>query len=228
MTCNLTSAIVGMGIKHNLEAIVIAIFPVQKGPPSRRHVFLADSDGVTGITVWNQDVNKFPKEVLGGVVKIARASVSIYQGKKSLVLNKESHVEVDTVTRSPLAVWWESVALKTPLPLPAGIIASDNAIINVFGVLAHISHETKEVNGQERRVTTIHMCAQTARLQLRGWDLEPSTLEAIALLQDHVTQVRRIRMTSFGDNKIGEILDSANGTQFLPFTDAALTQFWAE
>ena len=137
---------------------MIAIFPVQKGPPSRRHVFLADSEGVTGITVWNQDVNKFPKEVLGGVVKIARASVSIYQGKKSLVLNKESHVELDTITRSPLAVWWESVALQTPLPLSAGIIASDNAIMNIFGVLAFITHESKEVPH------TSHLAPHTSRL----------------------------------------------------------------
>ncbi len=201
---------------------------MQKGPPSRRHIFLADSEGCTGITTWNQDVHKFPKEVLGGVVNITRASVSMYQGKKSLVLSKESSIEVDTVSRSPLAAWWESLANQPPLPLAAGVIAADNAIINVFGVLAFTSHEVKEVNGVERRVTTIHMASQTARLQLRGWDLEPSTVETIAQLRDTVVQVRRIRMTSYGDNKIGEILDSPLGSKFVPFTDDALERFWRE
>jgi hypothetical protein len=42
---------------------------------------VADSSAFTGITVWNADVAKFPKEVLGATVSISRASVSIYQGK---------------------------------------------------------------------------------------------------------------------------------------------------
>jgi hypothetical protein len=51
---------------------------------------VADSVAVTGITIWNADVQKFPKEVLGATVTISRATVSIYQEKKNLVLNKDS------------------------------------------------------------------------------------------------------------------------------------------
>jgi hypothetical protein len=92
LTCDLTNAIVGnvgLGVKHNIMAVVVACFPIQNGPPARRHIVVCDSHGTTGITVWNADVHKFPKDVLGGVVTITRASVSIYQSKKSLVLNAD-------------------------------------------------------------------------------------------------------------------------------------------
>jgi hypothetical protein len=49
MTCDLTSAVVGLGVKHNLQAIVVACYPIQKGPPSRRHVTLRDQHGATGL-----------------------------------------------------------------------------------------------------------------------------------------------------------------------------------
>lgn len=48
MTCDLTSAVVGLGVKHNLQAILVACYPVQKGPPARRHVTLSDQHGATG------------------------------------------------------------------------------------------------------------------------------------------------------------------------------------
>jgi hypothetical protein len=228
MTCDLTNAIVGFGVKHNLEAILIASFPVQKGPPARRHIFLADSFAVTGVTVWNADVMKFSKEVLGGTVTITRASVSMYQGKKNLVLNKDSTIVVDTLSRSPVAHWWEELSTLPPLPLSAASIASDNRIINVFGVLAFITSEQKEVNGEVRTVTSVHLASQTAKLQLRGWDLSEATVASIEHLRDQVVQVRRIRMASFADSKIGEILDSPLGSSFQPFQDAALERFWVE
>jgi hypothetical protein len=228
MTCDLSNAIVGFGVKHNLEAIIIAIFPVQKGPPARRHIFVADSGAVTGITIWNADVHKFPKEVLGGTISITRASVSLYQGKKSLVLNKESTVAVDVLSKSPVALWWESLAALPPQPISAATIAADNRIVNVFGVLAFVASEEKEINGAVRSVTSVHLASQTGKMQLRGWDLSDSLLKIIDQLRDQVVQVRRIRLTSFADTKIGEILDSAQGTCFLTYQDASLERFWAE
>jgi hypothetical protein len=228
MTCDLRSAVVGMGIRHNLEAIIIAIFPTQKGPPARKHIFIMDSFGVTGVTVWNSDVHKFPKDVLGGVISITRASVSSFQGKKSLVLSKESVVTVSTEGKGPMAEWWESLALQTPLPLASALIAADNSIINVFGVVAFISSEQKDINGQLRTVTSVHLASQTARFQLRGWDLDAGTLNRLDSLRDQVIQVRRCRVTCFAENKIGEILDSPLGTALLPYRDDALERFWAE
>jgi hypothetical protein len=105
---------------------------------------------------------------------------------------------------------------------------ADNSIINVFGVVALLSSETKEVNGQVRVVSSVHMASQTVRFQLRGWDLDTATLQRIEALRDTVVQVRRIRVTSFAENKIGEILDSARGTSFASFTDDALARFWSE
>jgi hypothetical protein len=224
----LRSAIVGLGIRHNLVAIIIAIFPTQKGPPARKHIFIMDSFGVTGVTVWNSDVQKFPKEVLGGVINITRASVSIYQGKKSLVLSKESVVTVSTCGQCPMSEWWDSLASHPPLHLAAAVIAAENSVINVFGVVAFVTSETREVNGLLRIVTSIHLASQTARFQLRGWDLDPDAVQRWEELRDQVVQVRRIRVTCFADNKIGEILDSPLGSSVLPFRDADLERHWAE
>jgi hypothetical protein len=163
----------GIGVKLNLVAIVIAAFPVQFGPPARRHIMLCDAHGVTGLTVWHGDVHKFPREVLGGVVTVLRASVSVYQGKKSLVLNKDSSIEVDTVTtQSSAAMWWKSLADSRPQPLSDAVTASDNSIISVFGILAFISNETKEVNGHLRRITTRSMDISDASLRCT-WPARP-------------------------------------------------------
>jgi hypothetical protein len=228
MTCDLRSAIVGLGIKHNLEAIVIAVFPTQKGPPARKHILIMDSFGVTGVTVWNGDVHKFSKDVLGGVINITRASVASYQGKKNLVLSKESVVSVSTAGQCAMADWWNSLTSHPPLQLAAALIAADNSVINIFGVVAFVSSETKDVNGQSRIVTSVHMASQTAKFQLRGWDMDADTVQRWESLRDQVVQVLRVRVTCFADNKIGEILDSPTGTSVKSFHDAALERHWAE
>jgi hypothetical protein len=229
MTCDLSSAVVGMGVKHNLTAIVVAIYPAQTGPPARRHVLLCDKFGSTGLTVWHGDVQKFSKVVLGTVVTITRASVSVYQGKKNLVLSKDSSVVVGRpMGTSPVADWWSQLAQAAPLPLTAAAVAMDNAMINVFGIIGLISHEDKEVHGVVRRVTTVHLASPTAKLQLRGWDLEPDTLLQWHNRLDSVVKVCRIRMTSFAEAKIGEILDSPEGTVVSSHSDPELTAFWAE
>ena len=228
MTCDLSNALVGMGAKHNLVAIVIASFPIQNGPPARRHITLCDAHGTTGLTVWNADVHKFPKEVLGGVVSITRASVALYQGKKSLVLNKDSLLVVNTTTPSPLAEWWSNLALQRPLPLPGAIVAADNSIINVVGILGFVAHETKEINGEVRCITSIHLASPTAKFQLRGWDLNVATKESLDSLRDRVVQVRRVRVTCFAEQKIGEFLDSPLGSSLSAYEDAELTRFWAD
>ena len=228
MTCNLSNAVVGLGVKHNLVAIIIASFPIQNGPPARRHITVCDAHGTTGLTVWNADVHKFPKEVLGGVVTISRASVSLYQGKKSLVLSKDSLLVVNTTTPSLMAEWWSQLALQSPLSLPAVLVTADNSIINVFGVLAFFSHDTKEINGQVRCITSFHLASQTAKFQVRGWDLEPAIVETIERLRDRVVQVRRVRVTCFAEQKIGEYLDSPLGSTLTLFDNDELARFWTD
>ena len=226
MTCDLGDAVVGQGVKHNLIAIVIACFPIQNGPPARRHIMVRDSHGCTGLTVWHADVHKFPKEILGGVITITRASVSMYQGKKNLVLSKESTVHMNTVSPSPMADWWASLARQPPLPLPSAVIAADNSVINVFGVLAFVSNEVKLVNGLTRRVTSVHMVSPTAKFQLRGWDLEDATLQSFALLTDKIVNVSRVRISSFAEIRVGDFMESPLGTSVVPYHDAELQQFW--
>ena len=226
MTCDLGDAVVGQGVKHNLVAIVIACFPIQNGPPARRHIMVRDSHGCTGLTVWNADVHKFPKEILGGVITITRASVSMYQGKKNLVLSKESSVHMNTVSPSPMADWWASLARQPPLPLPSAVIAADNSVINVFGILAFVTNEVKLVNGLTRRVTSVHLVSPTAKFQLRGWDLEDVTLESLESLTDKIVNVSRVRISSFAEIRVGDFMESPLGTSVVPYHDAELQQFW--
>ena len=226
MTCDLGDAVVGQGVKHNLVAIVIACFPIQNGPPARRHIVVRDSHGCTGLTVWNADVHKFPKEILGGVITITRASVSMYQGKKNLVLSKESSVHMNTVSPSPMADWWASLARQPPLPLPSAVIAADNSVINVFGILAFVTNEVKLVNGLTRRVTSVHLVSPTAKFQLRGWDLEDATLESFESLTDKIVNVSRVRISSFAEIRVGDFMESPLGTSVIPYHDAELQQFW--
>ncbi len=95
-------------------------------------------------------------------------------------------------------------------------------------MLAFVASEEKAVNGEQRRITPVHLASPTAKLQLRVWDMTEALLAHIDQLRDQVVQVSRIRLTTFGDSKIGEILDSQQGTRFQPYADAALEQYWRE
>jgi hypothetical protein len=178
--------------------------------------------------VWNTDVNKISKNDLGSVITITRASVSLYQSKKSLVLSKDSTVSIGSAAPTPVDKWWALLASQPPLPLPAALVASDNSIINIFGILAYTVSEEKEMNGELRRVYSIHMVSHTAKFQLRGWDLEPSTVDFIEHLKDQVVKVSRIRISSYAEVKVGEILEGPKGTIFEPYTDTELRTFWSE
>jgi hypothetical protein len=185
-------------------------------------------NSMTGVTVWNTDVSKITKSDLGSTVTITRASVSLYQGKKSLVLSKDSTVSVGSAAPTPVDNWWAQIATQPPLPLPAALVASDNSIINIFGILAYTTAEEKEMNGELRRVYSIHMVSHSAKFQLRGWDLDPSTVEFIEHLKDQVVKVSRIRISSYAEVKVGEILEGPKGTLFEPYTNDELRTFWSE
>ena len=193
-----------------------------------RNNAIPQPNSATGVTVWNTDVNKISKNDLGSAITITRASVSLYQGKKSLVLSKDSTVSIGSAAPTPVDKWWALLASQPPLPLPAALVASDNSIINIFGILAYTVSEEKEMNGELRRVYSIHMVSHTAKFQLRGWDLEPSTVDFIEHLKDQVVKVSRIRISSYAEVKVGEILEGPKGTIFEPYTDAELRTFWSE
>ena len=180
------------------------------------------------VCLLSTDVNKISKNDLGSVITITRASVSLYQSKKSLVLSKDSTVSIGSAAPTPVDKWWALLASQPPLPLPAALVASDNSIINIFGILAYTVSEEKVMNGELRRVYSIHMVSHTAKFQLRGWDLEPSTVDFIEHLKDQVVKVSRIRISSYAEVKVGEILEGPKGTIFEPYTDTELRTFWSE
>jgi hypothetical protein len=178
--------------------------------------------------VWNTDVHKFTKSNLGASITITRASVSLYQGKKSLVMGKDSTITIGSAAPTPVDGWWAQLATQQPLPVSAALIAADNSIINIYGILAFTVTEEKEMNGELRRIVSVHFASNTAKFQLRGWDLDPSTVEIINHLKDQVVKVSRIRISSYAEVKVGEILEGPNGTIFEPHSDASLSKFWSE
>ncbi len=178
--------------------------------------------------MWNTDVNKFTKSILGATVTITRASVSMYQGKKSLVMSKDSTITIGSAVPTPVDGWWAQIATQPPLPVAAALVAADNRIINIFGILAFTVTEEKEMNGELRRIISVHFASHAAKFQLRGWDLDPSTVAIIDHLKDQVVKVSRIRISSYAEVKVGEILEGVNGTIFEPFTDTSLSKFWSE
>ena len=178
--------------------------------------------------MWNTDVQKFCKANLGATVTITRASVSMYQGKKSLVMGKDSTIVIGSAAPTPVDAWWAQLATQQPLPVSAALIAADNSIINIFGILAFTVTEEKELNGELRRIVSVHFASCTSKFQLRGWDLDPSTVEIIEHLKDQVVKVSRIRISSYAEVKVGEILEGTNGTIFELYQDASLSKFWSE
>ena len=97
-----------------------------------------------------------------------------------------------------------------------------------IGIVGLISTEDKEINGQVRRITTVHLVSQNTKLQLRGWDLESGTLIQLQQFMDTVVQVARLRKTCFAESLIGEILDSPEGTVMSAHYCPELVAFWAE
>ena len=58
--------------------------------------------------------------------------------------------------------------------------------------------------------------------------MEPSTVESINNLKDKVVKVVRIRINSYAETKVGEILEGPVGTIFEAYQDADLRRFLDE
>ena len=105
--------------------------------------------------------------------------------------------------------------------------AKDNDIINVAGVLGAIHVETKNVRQDAKELLTLRIIDRTGILQVRSWN-HTATLFQPKL--DQPILIHRVRVSSFGGMKIGELLDG-NGSIVHEgdFPAAAdLAKFWSE
>jgi hypothetical protein len=223
--CNLDLCRSPAGTKFTLTAVCIAVFPAQVGP-DRRYLQLADVTGTVGVTVWNHNVAKFSSSSVGQVVTLNKATITNHQGKKSLTLARDSSVEIGTDTQHSAFTWWQEILLLCPLTCGGVHDISDNTMINVSGIVGHVSSETKIVNNAEKTLTSIHLVDSTGRLDIRSWNHGP---DCFLQYVDRPIIIKRVRVTSFAGTKLAEFLDGSGSVIETSFPGAAaLLKFWAQ
>ena len=170
--CNLDLCRAPAGSKFNLSAICIAAFPASKNP-DRRYIMLADSTGSVGVTVWNENVNKFGSGAVGKLICVSKVVIISHHGKKQLSLVRDSSIQIVDDETHDVVVWWK--LLLRPVPVTCGAVhdIADNHIVSVSGICGRISSEIKMVNGVERTITTIHLVDGCGRCDVKTWNHLP-------------------------------------------------------
>lgn len=223
--CNLDLCRAPAGSKITLSAICIAVFPAQTGP-DRRYVQLADVSGTVGVTVWNHNVARFNSASVGMMVTLSKLTITNHHGKKSLTMARDSSVEISADSQHAVMSWWNAILMTSPLTCGCVHDIADNAIINVSGVVGHVTSEIKLVNGVERTLSFMHMVDSSGRLDIRSWNHAPDVFTAFI---DRPCLIKRVRVTSFAGTKHAELLDGNASVIETTFPGSvALAKFWAE
>ena len=226
VTCDLSSVVVDPGHRFTFQGIVMVVFPASSNP-IRRHVLVGDGRGVVGITVWNAHVNAFSNESVGQLLVVTKVSVVTFNGNRGITLNKESSVSFNTLSGHFATNWWQSVLEQ---PVTSAILfcdQTDNAVVNVAGILGSVSVEQKTVRSDARDLVTIKLVDRTGIITLRSWNHNGD------MFLPHVDtplMFRRVRVTCFATQKTGELFDGAGTvitTGNFPGSEDLL-KFWAE
>jgi hypothetical protein len=225
VTCDLSNVSITPGLRFSFEAVITVVYPASPNF-DRRYVELSDSQGTTGITVWNSYVNAITCDCVGRVVKFSRLAITVHNGKKSLSMSKEStmHVEQKDYVSS-LSMWWNNL-LSAPVCNALQFHDSTAAIVNVSGILGLIQVEEKMVKGVPKNLLVLHLTDSTGRLEIRSWN--HSDTEFLQYLEKPV-QLQRVRVVLYAGNKTGELLGGDNGTVLTTdFDKSSLIQYWTE
>jgi hypothetical protein len=123
-------------------------------------------------------------------------------------------------------MWWKSLLTTAPLSCGSVHDVSDNTMVSVCGILGFVSAETKMVQGVPKTLLTLHLVDSSGRLDVRSWNHNADTF-------NHLTNapilIRRVRVTSFANVKLGELLDGSGSVIEKAFPgDVALRKFWSE
>ena len=226
ITCDLTSAPTDPGMRFSFQGLVLVIFPASQSPV-RRHVLLADGRGVVGVTVWNAHVAAFTVATVGQIVRLTKVSLSSHNGTRGIALNKDSTVTFGDDNDHFSNVWWQSLTSQRPLQAIDFSNAGDNAVVNVTGILGSIHVESKTVRCDAKELLTLRLVDRTGIIQIRSWN---HIAVEFANKLDQPIMISRIRVTSFGGMKIGELLDGTGSIVHQgDFPGAAdLAKFWSE
>jgi hypothetical protein len=221
--CNLDLCRAPAGSKFNMSAICIAVFPASRNP-DRRYVMLADLTGSVGVTVWNENVNKFGSDAVGKLVCLTKVVIISHHGKKQLSLVRDSSVQLIIDDTHDVFVWWTTLLRLGPVTCGAVHDIADNNIVTVSGICGRVSSEIKMVNSVERTITTIHLVDGSGRCDVKSWNHLPINF---LIYVDRPIVIRRVKMSSFAGTKHCELLDgvaSVIETEFAGATE--LQRFW--
>jgi hypothetical protein len=226
VTCDLSNVTVEPGHRFTFQGIVLVVFPASSNP-LRRHVLVGDGRGVVGITVWNALVNSFSSESIGQLVVVTKVSVVIHNGSRGITLNKESTVQFNSLVDHFATVWWQSLKDQRAVSAILFCEQKDNAIVNVAGIVGTVTVEQKTVRHDARDLVTIKLVDRTGIITLRTWNHHA---DSFLPLVDAPLLIRRVRVTSFGSQKTGELFDGTGSIMvtgdFVGADD--LKKFWSE
>jgi len=226
VTCDLSSVVVEPGHRFTFQGIVLVVFPASSNPV-RRHVLVGDGRGTVGITVWNAHVNSFSSESVGQLVIVTKVSVVIHNGTRGITLNKESALSFNSIADHFASVWWQSI---TQQPAVSAILIcdqKDNNVVNVAGIVGSVSVEQKTVRSDARDLVTIKLVDRTGIVTLRTWN---HSSDSFLPLVDQPVMFRRVRVTSFANQKAAELFDGAGTVIERGGFEGAedLKKFWSE
>lgn len=226
VSCDLSNVAATPGLRFSFEAIVTVVYPASASPPERRYIELADSQGFTGITVWNSYAHAITAECVGRVVKFTRLSIAVHNGKKSLTMSKESTMHVENSTyESLLSNWWRGL-LAQPIMNALQFQDSTEGIVNVSGVLGLIQVEEKMVKGVPKNLLVLHLTDASGRLEVRSWN--HSDTEFLQYREQPVL-LKRVRVVTYAGQKVGELLGGDTGTTVTTdFDSKDLRAYWQQ
>lgn len=226
LSCDLSTANTEPGMRFSFQGIVLIVFPSSTNPV-RRHVLIGDGRGVVGVTVWNAHVAAFTFSSVGQMVRMTKVSLTIHNGHRGISLNKESALTFGEDNDHFAFTWWQSLAGQRSLQAIEFADQKDNTIVNVTNILGSIHVESKTVRSDAKELLTLRLVDRTGVVQLRSWN---HVAAQFSEKLDQPLKISRVRVTSFGGMKIGELLDGTgsivhDGT-FAGSTD--LAKFWSE
>jgi hypothetical protein len=179
-----------------------------------------------GLTVWNTNVAKFDAKTIGSIVRAEKVVFSSHNGKKMLTMTRESSINVVPDPKHALNSWWIESAQLPAVPLAAVQDVSENSIVSVAGILGLITAEVKNVGSEMKTLTSLCLADTSGNLTVRSWNHDP---DQFAFSIEKPIMFRRIRITSFAGQKVGELLDGSGTITCSTFPGAAeLLRFWAE
>jgi hypothetical protein len=225
VTCDLSAVSAEPGHRFTFQGIVLVVFPASSNP-LRRHVLVGDGRGSVGLTVWNAHVNAFSSETVGQLLVVTKVSVVSHNGTRGITLNKESNVSFNTLADHFSVSWWKDILHQPAVSAILFCDVKDSSVVNVAGIIGSVTVEQKIVRSDTRDLVTIKLVDRTGITTIRTWNHSGDSFTPFV---DSPVLFRRVRVTSFANQKTGELFDGS-GTVIVHEFDGAedLAAFWAE